>query len=444
MNFDARYLHDRLHEFEAIAGQPRRYVIAYSGGIDSTVLLHALASGRTDSAVQLLAVHIDHALHPASGDWEVRCRQTAAGLGVEYCSRKASISPRSAGGPEAAAREARYAILGSLMQPRDWLISAHHELDQAETLLLNLLRGSGLAGIAGISPVREFARGFLVRPMLGVSAAAIRAYAELHRLGWIDDPSNADTAFDRNYLRKEVMPLLAARWPAAATRLRQSADLAAEAGELLADLADLDLRHSPSPARLHIPALACHSAARQRNALRRAVQKLGLPAAPATRLYQAVHELIPARPDAQPLVTWPGGEFRRYRDHLYIMAPLPDLPPAPEELLRPGEAIDLGGGQGSVLLQLSANGGIERSVAERGLQVRYRHGGEEIAMPGQAHRHKLKKLLQEAGVVPWMRDRIPLLYAGDRLAAIADLRIAAEFSAGGGYAVQWRDGPALY
>ena len=97
-----------------------------------------------------------------------------------------------------------------------------------------------------------------------------------------------------------------------------------------------------------------------------------------------------------------------------------------------------------MLLQLSANGGIERSVAERGLQVRYRHVGEEIAMPGQAHRHKLKKLLQEAGVVPWMRDRIPLLYAGDRLAAIADLRIAAEFSAGGGYAVQWRDGPALY
>ncbi|HSD70588.1 MAG TPA: tRNA lysidine(34) synthetase TilS, partial [Woeseiaceae bacterium] len=401
MNFDARYLHDRLLEFEAIADKPRRYLVAFSGGIDSTVLLHALATGKTMPGTPLLAVHVDHGLHPDSGDWDARCRRVAGDLGVEYISRRIEVSHKSPGGPEAAAREARYAMLGSLMLEQDWLISAHHEQDQAETLLLNLLRGSGLTGISGISPIREFARGHLVRPMLGVPASAIRAYADQHRLGWIDDPSNSDTAFDRNYLRREVMPLLATRWPAAATRLRQSADLAAEASDLLAELADLDLKPSPSPDRLDIGVLACHSAARQRNALRRAVHRLGLPAPPATRLYQAVHELIPARPDAQPLVTWPGGEFRRYRDHLYILAPMPELGSSPADLLRPDRAIELGVGQGSLVLMSSDDGGIKRSVAEEGLQIRYRVGGEEIGLRGQAHRHKLKNLLQDAGIVPW-------------------------------------------
>jgi tRNA(Ile)-lysidine synthase len=444
MNFDARYLHDRLLEYESVAGKPQRYIVAFSGGLDSTVLLHAMAANRAVNAVPLLAAHVDHGLHPASGDWEVQCRAVAESLGADYLSRKVQVSRSADGGPEAAAREARYAVLGSLMQQNEWLISAHHEHDQAETLLLNLLRGSGLTGIAGIAPLREFAGGYLVRPMLGVPASEIRAYADTHRLSWIDDPSNADTAYDRNYLRREILPALAARWPAVATRLGHSADLAAEASELLAELADMDIAASPAPDRLDIRGLSLLSRARQRNLIRRAVQRVGLPAAPATRLYQAVHELIPARTDAQPLVAWPGGEFRRYRDHLYILAPMPDLEPCPQGLLRPDLAIDLGAGQGSLLLQGGEHGGIDRSVASKGLEIRYRRGGEEIALPGQAHRHKLKKLLQDEGVVPWMRERVPLLYAGERLAAVADLWVAAEFAAKDGYAVRWLNRPAIY
>ncbi len=444
MKFDARYLHDRLLEFESVAGKPGRYLIAFSGGIDSTVLLHALASNKAVCEVPLLAVHVDHGLHPQSASWDSQCRVVAQSLGIEYLSRRVEVSRSSAAGPEAAAREARYAMIGSLMQQNDWLISAHHENDQAETLLLNLLRGSGLTGIAGIAPVREFAPGYLLRPMLGVAAAAIRAYADLHRLSWIDDPSNANTAFDRNYLRKEVLPVLAARWPAVATRLRQSADLAAESSELLAELADMDIAASPSVDRLDIRALALLSLARQRNLIRQAVRRLGLPTPPATRLYQAVHELIPARNDAQPLVTWPGGEIRRYRDHLYILAPVPELPPDPEAVLRPDRALDLGPGQGCLLLHAGDGAGIELSVALGGLKVRYRRGGEDIALPGQQHRHKLKKLLQDKGIVPWMRERIPLLYDDVRLVAVADLWLAAEFKSDQGYSVRWLNRPALY
>ncbi len=444
MNLDARFLHDRLLEYESVAGKPQRFIVAFSGGLDSTVLLHAMAANRAIREVPLLAAHVDHGLHPGSGTWDSHCRAVAETLGVDYISRKVQVSRSAEGGPEAAAREARYAVLGSLMQQNDWLISAHHEHDQAETLLLNLLRGSGLTGIAGIPPLREFATGYLVRPMLGVPAAKIRAYADTHHLDWIDDPSNADTAFDRNYLRREILPALAARWPAVVTRLGHSADLAAEASELLAELADLDIAVSPAPDRLDIRVLAPLSRARQRNTIRRAVQRVGLPAAPATCLYQAVHELIPARTDAQPLVAWPGGEFRRYRDHLYILAPMPDLEPCPQALLQPDHAVDLGAGQGYLVLEAGQAGGMDRSVAARGLEVRYRHGGEEIALAGQAHRHKLKKLLQDEGVVPWMRERVPLLHVGGRLAAVADLWVAAEFAAKDGYAVRWLNRPALY
>jgi tRNA(Ile)-lysidine synthase len=444
MSLDARNLHDRLVEFESVAGKPGRYVVAFSGGIDSTVLLHALASAKALRNVPLMAVHVDHGLHADSAAWDSKCRAFAQGLGIDYESRKAHISRSYPGGPEAAAREARYAILGSLMQQSDWLISAHHENDQAETLLLNLLRGSGLTGIAGIAPLREFGPGYLVRPLLGISAAAIRAYADARHLSWIDDPANADTSFDRNFLRQEVLPVLAARWPAVATRLRQSADLAAEASELLAELADMDIAESPAADRLDIRALSLLSRARQRNLIRQAVRRLGLPAPPATRLYQAVHELIPARSDAQPLVSWAGAEIRRYRDHLYLLAPLCEVAADPMARLSPELALDLGTGQGSLVLQPADGVGIDRSVAARGLEVRYRMGGEEIALPGQPHRHKLKNLLQHEGVVPWMRERIPLLYSADRLVAVADLWLAAEFLAAGGYSVHWINRPELY
>ena len=444
MKFDAQFLLDRLLEFETIAGKPKRFLVAYSGGVDSTVLLHALATGQKQHGVPVIAVHVDHGLHPESAQWDRQCQSIASGLGIEYLSRCALVSRDSGLGLEAAAREARYAVLGSLVQTKDWLLSAHHENDQAETLLLNLLRGSGLSGLAAMADIREFSAGFLVRPLLGISGEAVVRYAQEHGLDWSEDPSNRDTAFDRNYLRREIMPRLAVRWPAVITRLRQSAELAAESSELLADLAGIDIGGSPSVDRLDIRDLRKLSRKRQRNAIRHAVRRLGLPAPPATRLYQAVHELIPARQDAQPLVTWPGGEMRRHRNHLYILATLHDPGPEPLGVLLPDVPLELGCGLGCLLLEPAKTVGIDRLIAAQGLEVRFRSGGEEITLPGESHSRKLKKLLQEHAVVPWMRERLPLLYANDRLVAVADLWLEAQFVASDGYAPRWVDRPALY
>ena len=438
MKFDSTLLLDRLRALTA-SDAASRWLVAFSGGIDSTVLLHALSSIRERDPCEIIAIHVDHGLHPDSGDWEIHCRQFADNLGVSYSSCPVTVADVSHSGPEAAARQARYAVLQSQVQEGDCVLSAHHEDDQAETILLNLMRGSGIAGLAGIGAAQDFGRGRLLRPLLGVSGAAIDAYAKRHKLGWIEDPTNANIRFDRNFLRQEIVPRLATRWPAVTARLRQSADLASEASGLLKNLADIDLAASGSPERLGIAALGALSPERQRNLLRQAISLCGLPPPPATRLYQAVHELIPAREDAQPLVTWPGAELRRYRNHLYIMPAMPERPDPSVQVLRPEASLNLGPGMGQLLLIADVDGGINPGLATAGLRVRYRNGGEEIRPAGHGCTRKLRKLLQQEGIVPWMRARLPLLYSGENLVAVADLWIAEECSDDAGFGVCWRN-----
>ena len=435
---------DLLNSLQALTADvsPARWLVAFSGGIDSTVLLHALANSNTTH--KIVAIHIDHGLQRESAEWEVQCRAFAAALGVDFVSQKVSVAGNAEKGPEAAARQARYAALMNFVQKDDCLLSAHHEDDQAETLLLNLMRGSGPAGLAGIGAKQSFGRGFLLRPLLGIPGEEISAYAEHHGLSWIDDPSNVDTRFDRNFLRKKVMPVLAARWPAVANRLRRSAELVSEASELLNELADIDLERCGRPMRLNIGELRQLTSRRQRNVIRRATRLCGLPPPPATRLYQVIHELIPARPDAQPLVGWPGVELRRYRDHLFVMPALDAVLATPAALLRANDqALQLGPGLGSIALADSAATGLDRSLAEAGLSIRYRTGGEEIRIAGNGATRKLKKLMQEEGVLPWMRGRLPLLFARDALVAVGDLWVSADHLAEPGMDVRWHDKPEI-
>jgi tRNA(Ile)-lysidine synthase len=438
----------RLAELRERNGAPRRYLIAFSGGIDSSVLLHALVSSTDEHQTPIVAIHIDHGLHDDAPDWAKHCEKVAAGLGVEIICKSVTVDIDSGLGLEAAARLARYDAFAELVEEGDWLLSAHHEDDQAETLLLNLMRGSGLGGLAGIGESQRFGRGMLVRPLLGISGGEIKTYAAEQGLQWIDDPSNLDTRFDRNYLRRKIIPALEKRWPGVALRLGRSAELAGEASELLIDLAELDLAAvatNTRPDRLDIDGLKSLSEMRQRNVLRHAARKSGLPSPPAMRLYQTTRELIPAREDAQPLVVWPGAEVRRYRGKLYLLAEM-----APEEelvgakLRADGRWLDLGKASGQIRLEAGIYGGIDCEAVSRGLSLRFRRGGEEFCPAGRKRTHKLKKLLQEDGVVPWMRQRIPLLYSGDRLVAVADLWVAASASRSSGYRVRWRNHPALH
>lgn len=441
---------DLMQRLEQLEGgrQPARYLVAFSGGLDSTVLLHALCRANAGRGPIIVAVHVNHGLQPDAARWERHCAEFAERLGVLYESRSIEIAPFDRRGLEAAAREQRYGVLAALVQPGDHVLTAHHEEDQAETLLLNLMRGSGSAGLAGIGPVQPFGEGLLLRPLLGVPRRELEGYAAAHALAWCEDPSNIDTRFDRNFLRREILPALRRRWPAVSARLARSAELLAEANALQAELAALDLAAlGGDPARLDSDALRRLSPARQKNVLRYAIRRLGLPAAPATRLKQAVRELLPARPDAQPLVRWPGGELRRHRRTLYILPPVAYELPA-ESLVLPadGRPLPLGGALGSLRLERAGTetDGIDPQLVGDGLQVRFRAGGEVLRPAGRAHTQRVKKLLQERGVVPWMREFVPLVYAGGKLVAVADLWVAEGALRPGGYVVRWSGRPALF
>ena len=318
MTLSASFLSSKLADLEAVAGKPSRYLVAFSGGLDSTVLLHALA----ESAVTTIAIYVDHGLQPDAADWDKHCRQVASDVGVDYRCLAVHVALDSGKGPEAAAREARYRALQAEMQPGDWLLSAHHHEDQAETLLLNLIRGSGPAGIAGIGELRRFAPGWLVRPLLEIERKSLRDYAESKKLAWVEDSSNEDRRFDRNFLRHDVLPLLSSRWPDIASRLNRSARHAREASHLLQELAAMDLAKLGGRAeRLSVEALSNLSPARQKNLLRHALLRLGLPIPGEVKIQRILGEVLPAREDAQPLVRWPGGEVRRFAP-VWLVRPL--------------------------------------------------------------------------------------------------------------------------
>lgn len=444
MSFDRESLLRALRELAQLAGQPGRLVIAYSGGLDSEVLLHSLAATKDDFGADLLALHVDHGLQDESQAWSEHCASRAAELGVEYRVLRVAVDTDSGQGTEAAAREARYAAFRAELEHGDWLLSAHHKDDQAETLMLNLLRGSGPAGLAGIGEVQPFGPAWLVRPLLAYSRDELRQYAAAHELDWIDDPSNEDRRFDRNYLRHEVFPILQARWPDASSRLRQSALLAGEAALLLDQLADSDVRSLGARAdRLSVAGLRALDEERQRNVLRYTVRELGLPPVPASALQSMVTDLLLAREDAQPVVHWDGAEARRYRDQVYLFAQSGEAEPVTTSPIEAGHA-ELGPGLGLLRLEPGAERGLSEAVVAAGLEVRRREGGEQIKPVGQAHTKKLKKLLQEEGIVPWMRDRVPLVYSKNRLVAVADLWVADEAASSPGTAIHWDDRPALH
>ena len=443
MTLNAGILRQQLGQLELVAGKPSRYVIAFSGGLDSTVLLHALASLRDELGVPIVAIHIDHGLHEDSGAWGEHCRVVAGALGIDFQGRSVTVQLESGKGPEASARDARYEALHAELAYGDWLLSAHHREDQAETLLLNLIRGSGPLGIAGIGAIRRFGPGWLARPLLETSRAELMEYAEHEVLDWVEDPSNADRRFDRNFLRHDILPRLGSRWPDIAARLQRSASLSGEASQLLSNLAEIDLESlGGRPERLKIDGLRALSSARQRNVLRHALRRLGLSTPTMMQLERILSEVIPAREDAQPLVSWPGAAVRRYRNALYLLPEkLVDLP---EPIEVSGSEVPLGTGLGVLQFVPGEARGLQQGLMERGIRVRFREGGEEFQPEGQAHTRKLKKLLQQEGVVPWMRNRLPLVYAGDELVAVGDLWLAAAAVSEPGVAVRWRDRPALH
>jgi tRNA(Ile)-lysidine synthase len=428
--FSTEALAERLQGFPPLT----RYWLAYSGGCDSHVLLHAAAQLRKAGRLPAIqAVHVDHGLQASSAAWARHCAAVCADLEFPLMMLRVDARRERGESPEAAARQARYRAIAALMQAGDCLLTAHHQDDQAETLLLQLLRGGGPHGLAGMAERSVFAAGLHARPLLGFSRDDLRHYASQRSLRWIDDPSNADSGFDRNYLRNDVMPLLRERWPAAARVLARGAVHQAEAAQLLDGLAAQDLAQCRNEDNtLRIAALRMLVEARQRNVLRYWLKQLGFNLPDSVRLVHLREQILHAAPDRSPIVQWPGVTVRRYRDRLYALSP---EPPVDTDRVLPwdiGQPLHLSDNV-SVVAVAARGEGVKATLC-RGypVTVRFRRGGEACRPAPQAATRPLKKMLQEIGMPPWERERVPLIYVGDRLAAVAGYWVCAPCQAGNG------------
>ncbi|NOX75686.1 MAG: tRNA lysidine(34) synthetase TilS [Gammaproteobacteria bacterium] len=417
----------------------KRYWVAYSGGLDSHVLLHSLAAQRPlPGGAELRAVHVNHRLSGHAADWAQHCEAQCIALGVPLQQLIVDARAEPGESPEAAARHARYRAIAELVQAGDCLLTAHHQDDQAETLLLQLLRGAGPRGLAAMPMLAPFADGWHARPLLGTRRDELLAYAEKQGLHWVDDESNVDTGFDRNFLRHDIFPKLKQRFPAAASTLARSAGLCAEASELL-DLraqADLDGLESEEGT-LSADGLRGLGEVRARNALYHWIRQHGKATPSAAQMARIWQDVLGSGADSQPLVIWAGVALRRYRDALFLgeAERMPEQPSTVQWPVGEGGCHDLRfAGLGVLSLGEGVAGTAALSLL-RGpltghtLEVRFRQGGERLQPAGRRGRHALKKLWQEAGVPPWRRDQQPLIFLRGELIAVAGLCVAEGYAA---------------
>lgn len=430
-----RSLYQRLRS----AGAGNRLCVAYSGGLDSTVLLHLASALAAEGAVKLRAVHVHHGLQPAADDWARHCTRVAGEFGVVCHVLPVRVDRTAGEGLEAAARRARYSALAGILEPGEALLTAHHGDDQAETVLLHLLRGSGPRGLAGMRDHRALGAHELFRPLLPWRRQNLRRYAREQGLTWVEDPSNEHTGHDRNWLRHTLWPVLAARWPDASDRLARAAAEQREADELLQDLAGLDLARQPKGPGLHVPSLQGLTSARACNLIRHWLLRSGVRPPPRARLEQGLRDLLHAGPDRQPVVRWPEGELRRYRDRIFLLPPGGPVPwPVPEQAWDLQEPLFIPG-IGELRL-VAAEAGIPASlVGGSGLSVGPRRPGERACLANSPGRRPLSRYFQEQGLPPWQRDRIPVLRQHGALVAVANVGTDRHYCQRPGYRLEWRD-----
>ncbi len=439
MEFSSANLLDILKSFSPV----RRFCVAYSGGLDSQVLLHVLHGLRADLAGSLAAVHVDHGLHSDATAWAQRCRRECERLGVPFTLLVVDGNAKPGQSPEAAARQARYQALAQWLKDGDCLLTAHHEDDQAETVLLQLLRGSGPPGLAAMPSLCALGLAHHGRPLLYFCRTQLRAYAANHGLDWIEDPSNQQCHLDRNRLRHEIIPKLRERWSGIGATLARVADNQAEAAYLLDELAQLDLMgmKGSTANTLSVAGLTGLDTRRRRNVLRYWFRLRGLPVPSRAVLQRVDEDLLRARWDSMPRVAWSGSEVRRYRDLLYAFKPLPHHDPTQHVSWEPGKPLQLPSGGGVLRAESVVGEGLKSQHCGGTLAIRFRHGGERCRLVGRRHHHRLKHLFQERGIPPWERDRTPLIFIGDQLAAIADLWVCEPFQAGpeeAGLRIRWQ------
>lgn len=447
-----------------------KYLIAYSGGVDSHVLLHLcsqLKNSPSGFEQSFAAVYIDHGLSYNASQWGKHCQHICFELDIPLTIIEVDAKPKKGQSPEASARIARYRAFAELLEKNECLLTAQHLDDQAETLLLQLLRGSGNRGLAAMPRVKPFAEGFLCRPMLDYKKQDILAYAQLHQLQWIEDESNQEEQFDRNYLRHTVFPQLESRWPAVQENFAKSAELLAESQILLDEVAQADIQSLLASNVLGeiesdklmlepiLKLLECESRqetssylcqhrelARLKNLLRYWIHYNQRPLPSKKILEQIIHSVILARQDAMPVVSWKRDSFlcqiRKYRDKLYLMAVSSAdehsgaLAGTTDETLKEkcyrlteDQVLTITTTNSHIkLLPATEKSGVKgfmrQSLLSQPLSVRFRNGGERYRKTAGGQSRLLKHWFQEQGIPPWERATLPLIYWGDELVQVGN------------------------
>jgi tRNA(Ile)-lysidine synthase len=426
----------------------KRVAVGLSGGMDSVALLDVLDELRAPRELSISAIHVNHQISPHAGEWESFCRSLCAGRGIALTVQRVKVIPDGSG-VEAAARQSRYRAFASI--DADFVALGHHLDDQAETFLLQLLRGAGPKGLAGMPVARhqepaadgKAAPALILRPLLDLRRSRIEAYAKARKLEWVEDESNADSRYDRNFLRNDLLVQLDARFPGYRETLARAARNLADHAMLAEELARIDAQSLDRGA-VSAERLRQLSDARALNLLRQLFSDRGLQMPPRTRLEEALRQCREAGRDAEIQVTFGDAVLRCYRDRVELVENSPDMPADWQSRWDGHHDLILPDGLGVLRSRAVVGEGIARRHFEiRAATVRGRSGGERMQPGENRPRRALKNLLQEHAIPPWERSRMPLVFFGEQLAWVPGIGVAAEFRAAStepGVAPEWEPG----
>jgi len=385
-------------------------------------LLHLASEISKSADYDIRAVHIHHGLQQIADTWVPHCKEVCDPLNIPLEIHHLDLKINKGESVEEVARSARYSALKQSLKKDEVLLTAHHQNDQAETLLLQLFRGAGVQGLAGMPLISEFGLGQHARPLLNASRQSLEAYANENRLNCIEDPSNQDSKFDRNFLRNEILPKVRERWPSIDKTISRSARLQAETKQLLEEFAEKDLSslqdELSSVDTLLISKLQSYSVTRQKLLIRHWIGVNGFKPPSEKKLKHIFSDVIHASEDAQPLVKWQGVDIRRYQGKLYIMSSLQEHDAT--QILKwidPGSPLNIL----SLGLTITAMVLPPQYDEAKPITVRFRQGGEKIQHEKRGVTISLKNLLNEASIPPWQRSRIPLIYSGETLIKVVGI-----------------------
>lgn len=421
-------LYSRLAtSLQSYCDAPRHFVLALSGGLDSRVLLHLMGQYlRLNPQHQCLAVHVHHGLSQNADEWSTLCIGWAQQEGIECQVERVTLALGSRVSVEQQAREQRYQALRKHVRPGDILLTAQHADDQLETVLLALKRGSGPAGLAAMAQSTPSAGGTHLRPLLTSTRVEIEHYGQQHQLEWVEDESNQDTRYDRNFLRHKVTPQLIQRWPGIRKAVTRSAELCGEQDALLQELLHEKLEQAMrADQSLSIAELGSERIGKQ--LIRQWLGRFEVLMPSKAQLEQIWHAVVLAKPDANPQLCWNDVQLRRYQQRLYLVQQWPDISEW-HQACQLNEPCLLPQDLGSVILQNTEHGQLRLPKPGEAVSVRFDPEAIEVKPVGRVGKRKLKKLFQEYGIPSWNRRRIPLIFYGDQLAAVAGLFVVEAFS----------------